>query len=328
MLAGITRDRIVFATDAGDLAAVPADPDTLEPRGAPVVVTQGLAQLIGFGRRSGFVAASLAESGVLAYRAGTDPHTEFVWMDRSGRRLGLLGEPGPWHNFDLSRDGRLVIAATRRRGVSSTLFLLDTLRGVTSAVLDGPEPASDPTWSPDGRRIAYRIRNTLVARAAQGGSETILRSEAVFPDSWSHDGRFIAFGGARQDHYDLFAIDVETPKREPVLLATGNPVADEPRFSPSGRWLGYQASTQTGADQIYVIPFPPTGERWQVSSDGGVPPRWSPSGRRALLSGSWWPADVGAARWPRSAPGRRAAAAVRNRVAALPELRPVRRRSG
>lgn len=27
-----------------------------------------------------------------------------------------------------------------------------------------------------------------------------------------------------------------------------------------------------------VIPFPPTGERWQISGDGGVQPRWSPLG--------------------------------------------------
>jgi serine/threonine protein kinase len=278
MVAGITSSRIIFGTPAGELAAVSADPVTLEPSGAPVVITQELRQQVGFGRRTGFVAASLSRTGVLAYSAGADPHTEFVWMDRSGRRLGRVGEPGPWHNFDLSLDGTQVIAATRRRGVSSTLFLLDTARGITSAVLDDADSASDPTWSPDGRRIAYRIRNTLVTRAAQGGTESVVRAQAAFPDSWSRDGRFIAYGAAQQDRYNLFAIDVNSPAQEPVLLATGNPVADEPRFSPNGQWLAYQAATEAGTDQIYVIPFPPTGERWQVSRDGGVQPRWSASG--------------------------------------------------
>ncbi len=27
-----------------------------------------------------------------------------------------------------------------------------------------------------------------------------------------------------------------------------------------------------------VIPYPPTGERWQISGEGGVQPRWSPEG--------------------------------------------------
>ena len=30
--------------------------------------------------------------------------------------------------------------------------------------------------------------------------------------------------------------------------------------------------------QVFAIPFPPTGERWQLSKDGGVQPRWSPAG--------------------------------------------------
>jgi dipeptidyl aminopeptidase/acylaminoacyl peptidase len=63
-----------------------------------------------------------------------------------------------------------------------------------------------------------------------------------------------------------------------VLLATGSPQADEPRFSPNGRWLAYHASASGGGDQVNVIPFPPTGERWQISGDGGVQPRWSPDG--------------------------------------------------
>ena len=30
---------------------------------------------------------------------------------------------------------------------------------------------------------------------------------------------------------------------------------------------------------MYVVPYPPTGERWQVSSNGGVQPRWRADGR-------------------------------------------------
>ena len=69
-----------------------------------------------------------------------------------------------------------------------------------------------------------------------------------------------------------------------MLLATGNPSADEPRFSPDGRWVAYHSGNQK--PQVFVIvPFPPTGERWQVSKDGGVQPRWSPDGDELFYLG-------------------------------------------
>jgi len=274
MLAGVTRDRIVYGTTAGELKATAVDPASFEPRGVPSV----LARQVGYDTRVGFVAASLSATGVLAYRLASDPQSEFVWMDRSGRRLGRLGEPGPWHNFDLSVDGARVIAATRRRGSSSSLFLIDVTRGVTSPALDAADVASDPTWSPDGTRVAYRVRNTLVVRPAQGGAETVLRKENAYPDSWSRDGRFLAYGAARVGHYDLFAMEVDAPEKEPLRLAAGTPGADEPRFSPDGRWVAYHAGTAGGRDEVSVIPFPPTGERWQISGEGGVQPRFGTKG--------------------------------------------------
>jgi dipeptidyl aminopeptidase/acylaminoacyl peptidase len=73
-------------------------------------------------------------------------------------------------------------------------------------------------------------------------------------------------------------VAVDEPERPPVLLVAGNPQADEPRFSPDGRWVAYHATASGGIDQVSVIPFPPTGERWQISGEGGVQPRWAPGG--------------------------------------------------
>jgi len=47
--------------------------------------------------------------------------------------------------------------------------------------------------------------------------------------------------------------------------------------SPDGRWLAYM-SFQAQQAEVFVIPFPPTGERWQLSSDGGLQPRWRADG--------------------------------------------------
>ncbi len=48
--------------------------------------------------------------------------------------------------------------------------------------------------------------------------------------------------------------------------------------SPNGRWLAY-TSNETGRKEVYVRPFPNTGDGlWQVSIDGGIEPTWSQDG--------------------------------------------------
>jgi serine/threonine-protein kinase len=52
-------------------------------------------------------------------------------------------------------------------------------------------------------------------------------------------------------------------------------------FSPDGKWLAY-TSDESGSYQVNVRAFPDTGEKWQISSDGGDYPMWSRS-RRELF---------------------------------------------
>ena len=58
-----------------------------------------------------------------------------------------------------------------------------------------PDTASDVAWSPDGKRIAYRIGDTLYSRASDGGG-SVTRIAGAFElhsPAWSPDGRWIAF---------------------------------------------------------------------------------------------------------------------------------------
>ena len=53
-------------------------------------------------------------------------------------------------------------------------------------------------------------------------------------------------------------------------------------FSPDGRWLAYLGG-QTGRPEIYVTPYPGPGPRIQISTDGGMEPAWSPTGREIFF---------------------------------------------
>jgi hypothetical protein len=50
-----------------------------------------------------------------------------------------------------------------------------------------------------------------------------------------------------------------------------------PVFSPDGRWVAY-SSAESGRNEIYVVPFPGPGGKWQVSRGGGSYPRWRRDG--------------------------------------------------
>jgi len=50
------------------------------------------------------------------------------------------------------------------------------------------------------------------------------------------------------------------------------------QFSPDGRWIAYQTN-ESGRFEIVVQPFPEPRGKWQVSTSGGVEPRWRGDGK-------------------------------------------------
>jgi dipeptidyl aminopeptidase/acylaminoacyl peptidase len=57
------------------------------------------------------------------------------------------------------------------------------------------------------------------------------------------------------------------------------------RFSPDGHTISYQSNV-SGRSEVYVAPFPPTGQQWRVSTEGGYSARWSRDGRELFFLGS------------------------------------------
>jgi dipeptidyl aminopeptidase/acylaminoacyl peptidase len=66
-----------------------------------------------------------------------------------------------------------------------------------------------------------------------------------------------------------------------------------PRFSPDGQWIVYY-SDDSGRGEIYVRPCAGSGVRHQISTHGGVVPRWSRDGAEIFFvnDGSLWSARV------------------------------------
>src|SRR6185369_7556917 len=81
---------------------------------------------------------------------------ELIWVDRSGKRLGTVGEPGPWVDFTLSPDEqRLALMRLDSDGRAGHIWILDLALGTTSRITSESDGDYMPVWSRDGKRVTF-----------------------------------------------------------------------------------------------------------------------------------------------------------------------------
>ena len=260
------------------LFAAPFDATTLTLTGAPTFAGEPVIWDAG----SAGTSLTVSQTGVVAYRPGRDRALQFEWLDRAGRSLGLVGPPAFYGSFALSPDGTRIIARQINQVGNRTalnLFLIDDLRKVAAPVSAPQGALSDPIWSADGSRILYRFEGHLVGQSPSSSAYEVVRQEQVYPDAASPDGRWILGGmGRPSGGFALYVMAADGSGERQAVADDGRFSADEGSFSPDGRLIAYQ-STRSGRPEIFLARFPLTDDRWQVSPEGGLQPRWSSDGR-------------------------------------------------
>ena len=105
------------------------------------------------------------------------------------------------------------------------------------------------------------------------------RPGALTPTDWSADGRYILYNRSQgtQGSTDIWALPL-FGDRKPFPIADTAFVEVNGTFSPDGRWVAY-SSNEGGQPQIYLVPFPPTGARFQVTRSGATYPLWRHDGK-------------------------------------------------
>jgi len=248
-----------------------------------------VAERVYVGPRTPF---SVSMNGTLAYlNAALRRDSRLAWFDRTGKEGTAVAPMGDYDGtVRLSPDGKQV-AFARGEGLDQDVFLLDVEKGTTSRFTSSVGADFAPVWSPDGRigfassrdgvgNVAVSNPNgaNLYERAVGvvGQDKALLKTDAgKIPTDWSRDGRYLAYTLRN----DVWALPLSVPgNAEPLRVTDTAFVESHARFSPDGRWIAYQSNESGTQGDVYIQSFPAPGVKQQVSTKGGILPRWGANG--------------------------------------------------
>ena len=275
---------LLFARE-GALLAQPFDLSTLRPTGESTT-------LVGQVHLDASVNAayvSVSDNGRLAYRLNTPFRSQLVWVDREGHEQVALSPDVAPGDFSLSPDERRVAVIRQdSQSASDDIWLVDLVRGSTSKFSSSPRTHTNPKWAPDGSGVVFASDSLsggyydLYEEPPGGGRETVLLKDGTdkVPTDWSRDGRFIVYESySTTTRTDLWVLPL-FGDRKPTPFAQTAADEKDARFSPDGHWMAY-TSDESGTNEVFVQPFPPTGAKLQISTDAAPypRPRWSSDGK-------------------------------------------------
>ncbi len=254
--------------------------------GEPVPLTDHVRGAVGFAGRIGF---SAAEDGTIVYETGAGGLQELVMLDAAGKASPLSLGRGTYNNPHLSPDGRLVTYDTGDNAGDRDVWIYNlALKQATRFTFGGVN--SDAVWSPDGKRLAYTRQVQggfeIVARPSDGsGGEQVLVRDSIpiFGRDWSPDGQFLLYDRFLNGGPSIWRVAVTPGSKAQEYIGSDGFNKHAERVSRDSKWIVYQ-SNESGTAQIYLESFPTRTGKWQVSTAGGMQPRWCGVSRICFLS--------------------------------------------
>jgi serine/threonine protein kinase len=285
------EDREVFRSPAGvqfaagylvylrgrTLVAREFDPDRLTFSGDEIELADGM-MVIGGASKSVFSATP----DVLAFQRGEENTlSELVWLDRKGKKIGKLGDVASYYSLAVSPDGsRVAVPVIDDTVGTHDLWIYDVGRDLRSRVTfdDGEDLA--PLWSPDSHQVFFSSNGDgpfAVYQMVPGEStepELVFKGDLpIFPAAISPDGSTLMVSGTGDTTGgDLMLLDLRERRGLEVFRATKFN-EEHATFSPDGQWVAY-TSDESGRFEVYLVRSSGSGRHWQLSTDGGLWPRW------------------------------------------------------
>jgi serine/threonine-protein kinase len=277
---------IVFAR-GGVLHAIRFDARRLQTQGGAVPILAGVNR----SGAAGIAAWSLAGNGTFAYVKGPAQSTDrrvLALTDRAGSLQRLEMPPAAYQAPRISPDGTMIAVGIDDE-TEANIWVFDVAGATPGRRLTYGGNARFPVWSHDGKRIMFQSDRDgdhgISWQLADGSGvpERLTKSEPDtrhVPESSSPDGDHLLFRVDRGPSKDS---DTDSNRMLQVLSLKERRVAgfadrngSFSAFSFDGRWVAYTARDGR-AFLVYVQPFPATGAKYQIWSDG-IQSVWSKRG--------------------------------------------------
>lgn len=182
-----------------------------------------------------------------------------------------------------------VLEQTRNHSRRYALVVSDVDGGNRHEIASSDQPILSPTWSPDGRQLAYMTyadyQAQIVVQGADGGSRrVVLQSDSTSSaPAWSPDGSQLAVSLSNgEGNMDVYVVDIGSGASRRLTDHAG--IDTEPAFSPDGGSI-YFTSDRAGSPQIYRMGRGGGGaERVVVGGNYSSNAELSPDGKYLALT--------------------------------------------
>lgn len=201
--------------------------------------------------------------------------------------------------------GRIVFASN-----AAGNFDIYSMRPNGSGVVqltDSPMDEVQPTWEPNGNRVAYTghvgAKNSDLFMIEEDGEiDRLTRTRHLSEQdpAWTPSGRFLTYAGAIQspgDGGDLMIMQVGSRRGREILPHTDNELWTAPAWRPTDRVVLFvEASGRpylgvgrccTGVGYSGTL-FGERGLMTAIQLRAGDEPEWSPDGRHFVISSNDW----------------------------------------
>ena len=253
----------------------------------------------------------------IAFVSHRDGNPEIYVMDADGGNpRNLTNNRDKDYSPSWSPDSKRIVFMSNRDGhlrddipgISTyEIYVMDADGGNLQNLTNDPRDDRNPSWSPDGKRIAFVsnrdgfkndelvITNEIYVMDADGGNLQNLTNNLNNDSSpsWSPDGKRIVFSSARGGHLrnefvgitdEIYVMDADGENEQRL---TENPKNDwDPIWSPDGKRIAFSSDRKGDLANYEIYVMDADGENEQRLTENRVDdksPSWSPDGKRIVF---------------------------------------------